>query len=86
MMLSYQNAPKSLSNIFNTNVCHEEFRRLRRQKGLQPFTGNVYLIRWLVIISAWNIEKLQLSAILLTENIMCRCHSYVSTDGAKEIC
>lgn len=77
---------QSLSNIPNTNVCHKEFRMLRRQKGVQPFTGNVYLIRWPVNISAGKIQKLQLSAVLVTETITFRRHNYVSTDGAKEIC
>ncbi len=39
---------KSLKNVFNTllNLCHEELRQFWRQKGVQPGTSKVYLIKW----------------------------------------
>ncbi len=46
--LSWQYGPKSLRNVSNTllNLCHEELRQFWRQKGIQPGTGKVYLIKW----------------------------------------
>ncbi len=46
------NGPKSLRNGFNTllNLCHEELRQFRRQKGVQPGTSKVYLIKWPVSV------------------------------------
>ncbi len=53
VMLSCQYGPKSLRNVSNTllNVCHEELRQFWRQKGVQPGTSKVYLIKWSV--SEW---------------------------------
>ncbi len=52
VMLSYQYGPKSLSNVSNTllNLCHEELRQFWRQKGVQPGTSKVYLIKWPVSV------------------------------------
>ncbi len=38
VMLSSQYGPKSLRNVYNTllNLCHEELRQFRRQKGSNP--------------------------------------------------
>ncbi len=48
VMLSCQYGPKSLRNVSNTllNLCHEELRQFWRQKGVQPSTSKVYLIKW----------------------------------------
>ncbi len=52
VMLSCQYGPQSLRNIFNTllNLCHEELRQFWRQKGVQPGTSKVYLIKWPVSV------------------------------------
>ncbi len=52
VMLSCQYGPKSLRNVSNTllNLCHEEFRHFWRQKGVQPGTNNVYIIKWPVSV------------------------------------
>ncbi len=52
VMLSWQYGPKSLSNVSNTslNLCHEELRQFWRQKGVQPGTSKVYLIKWPVSV------------------------------------
>ncbi len=44
--------PKSLRNVSNTllNLCHEELRQFWRQKGVQPGTSKVYLIKWPVSV------------------------------------
>ncbi len=44
--------PKSLRNVSNTllNICHEELRQFWRQKGVQPGTSKVYLIKWSVSV------------------------------------
>ncbi len=43
---------KSLRNVSNTllNLCHEEIRQFWRQKGVQPGTRKVYLIKWPVSV------------------------------------
>ncbi len=48
VMLSCQYGPKSLRNVYNTllNLRHEELRQFWRQKGVQPGTSKVYLIKW----------------------------------------
>ncbi len=52
VMRSCQYGPKSLRNFSNTllNLCHEELRQFWRQKGVQPSTRKVYLIKWLVSV------------------------------------
>ncbi len=52
VMLSYQYGPKSLRNVSNIllNLCHEELRQFWRQKGVQPGTSKVYLIKWPVSV------------------------------------
>ncbi len=52
VMLSCQYGPKSLRNVSNTllNLCHEELRQFWRQKGVQPGTSKVYLIKWPVSV------------------------------------
>ncbi len=52
VMLSCQYGPKSRKNVSNTllNLCHEEFRQLWGQKGVQPGTSKVYLIKWTVSV------------------------------------
>ncbi len=52
VMLSCQYEPKSLRNVSNTllNLCHEELRQFWRQKGVQPGTSKVYLIKWSVSV------------------------------------
>ncbi len=52
VMLSYQYGPKSLRNVSNTllNLCHEELSQFWRQKGVQPVTSKVYLIKWPVSV------------------------------------
>ncbi len=52
VMLSCQYGPKSLRNVSNTllNLCHEELRQFWRQKGVQPSTSKVYLIKWSVSV------------------------------------
>ncbi len=44
--------PTSLRNVSNTllNLCHEELRQTWRQKGVQPGTSKVYLIKWPVSV------------------------------------
>ncbi len=44
--------PKSLRNVSNTllNLCHEDLRQFWRQKGVQPGTSKVYLIKWPVSV------------------------------------
>ncbi len=39
-------------NVSNTllNLCHEELRQFWRQKGIQPGTSKVYLIKWPVSV------------------------------------
>ncbi len=56
VMLSRQYGPKSLRNVSNTllNLCHEELRQFWRQKGVQPGTSKVHLIKWPVSVSAVN--------------------------------
>ncbi len=53
MMPSCQYGPKSMRNVSNTllNLCHEEIRQFWRQKGVQPGTRKVYLIKWPVSVS-----------------------------------
>ncbi len=48
VMPSFQYGSKSLRNVSNTllNLCHEELRQFWRQKGIQPGTSKVYLIKW----------------------------------------
>ncbi len=48
---SCQYGPKSLSNVYNNllNLCHEELRQFWRQKGVQPGTSKVYLIKWVCV-------------------------------------
>ncbi len=50
--LSYQYGPKSLRNVSNTllNQCHEELRQFWTQKGVQPSTSKLYLIKWPVSV------------------------------------
>ncbi len=52
VMLSCQYGPKSLRNVSNTslNLCHRELRQFWRQKGVQPGTSKVYLIKWPVSV------------------------------------
>ncbi len=52
VMLSCQYGPESLRNVSNTllNLCHEELRQFWRQKGVQPGTSKVYLIKWPVSV------------------------------------
>ncbi len=52
VMLSSQYGLKSLKNVSNTllNLCHEELRQFWRQKGVQPVTSKVYLIKWPVSV------------------------------------
>ncbi len=52
VMLSCQYGPKSLRNVSNTllNLCHEELRQFWRQRGVQPDTSKVYLIKWPVSV------------------------------------
>ncbi len=52
VMLSCQYGPKPLRNVSNTllNLCHEELRQLWRQKGVQPSTSKLYLIKWPVSV------------------------------------
>ncbi len=47
VMLSCKYEPKSLRNLSNTllNLCHKELRQFRTQKGVQPGTSKVYLIK-----------------------------------------
>ncbi len=47
VMLSCKFGPKSLRNVFNTflNLCHKELRQFSRQKGVQPGTSKVCLIK-----------------------------------------
>ncbi len=47
--------PKSLRNVSNTllNLCHEELRQFWRQKGVQPGTSKVYLIKWPVSVCVY---------------------------------
>ncbi len=54
VMLSCQCGPKSLINVSNTllNLCHEELRQFWRQKGVQPGTSKVNLIKWPVSVIA----------------------------------
>ncbi len=44
--------PKTLRNVSNTlfNLCHEELRQFWWQKGVQPGTSKVYLIKWPVSV------------------------------------
>ncbi len=51
-MISCQYGPKSLRNVSNTllNLYHEELRQFWRQKGVQPGTSKVYLIKWPVSV------------------------------------
>ncbi len=55
VMLSCQYGPKSLRNVSNTllNLCHGELRQFWRQKGVQPGTSKVYLIKWPVGVYVW---------------------------------
>ncbi len=52
VMLSWQYGPKSVRNVSNTllNLCHEELKQFWRQKGVQPDTSKVYLIKWPVSV------------------------------------
>ncbi len=60
VMLSCQYGPNSLRNVSNTllNLCHGELRRFWRQKGVQPGTRKVCLIKWpvsvYIYISKWQ--------------------------------
>ncbi len=47
VMQSCQYGPKSVRNVSNTllNLCHEELRQFWRQKGVQPGTSKVFLIK-----------------------------------------
>ncbi len=54
---SHQYGPKPLEqdrnrNVSNTllNLCHEDLRQFWRQKGVQPGTSKVYLIKWPVSV------------------------------------
>ncbi len=51
--------PKSLRNVSNTllNLCHEELKQFWRQKGVQPGTSKVYLIKWSVSLYITQICK-----------------------------
>ncbi len=57
VMLSCQYGPKSQRNVSNTllNQCHEELRQFWRQKGVQPGTSKVYLIKWPVSVYIYNL-------------------------------
>ncbi len=46
------NMDQNLGRMFPTqlNLCHEEFRQLWGQKGVQPGTSKVYLIKWTVSV------------------------------------
>ncbi len=52
VLVSCQCGPKSLRNVSNTllNLYHEELRQFWRQKGVQPGTSKVYLIKWPVSV------------------------------------
>ncbi len=52
VMLSCQYGPKYLRNVSNAllNICHEVLRQFWRQKGVQPATSKVYLIKWPVSV------------------------------------
>ncbi len=52
VILSCQYGPKSLRNVSNTllNLFHKEWRQFWRQKGVQPGTSKVYLIKWPVSV------------------------------------
>ncbi len=52
-----QYEPKSLRNVSNTllNLYREELRQFWRQKGIQPRTSKVYLIKWLVSVYLYSI-------------------------------
>ncbi len=39
------------------NLCHEELRQFWRQKGVQPGTGTVYLIKWPVSVYIYTVDK-----------------------------
>ncbi len=56
VMLSCQYWPKSLRNVSNTllNLCNEELTQFWRQKGVQPGTSKVYLIKWQVIVYIYS--------------------------------
>ncbi len=47
VMLSCQYGPKSLRNVSKTllNLCNEELRQFWRQKGVQPGTSKIYIIK-----------------------------------------
>ncbi len=47
-----QYGPKSLRKVSNTllNLCHKEIRQFWLQKGVQPGTCKVYLIKWPVSV------------------------------------
>ncbi len=58
----------SLSNVSNTllNLCHEELRQFWRQKGAQPDTSKVYLIKWPVSVyilypMVWHSKTVEIS-------------------------
>ncbi len=79
-MLSCHNGPKSLRNVSNTllNLCHKELRQFWRQKGVQPGTSKVYLIKWPVSLyintNVWCHMKeilkcLKYLKIILTNNL-----------------
>ncbi len=48
VMLSCQYGPKSLRNVSKTllNLSHKEFRQFWRQRGVQPGTSKVCLLKW----------------------------------------
>ncbi len=48
-------ASKYLRNVSNTllNFCHKELRQFWRQRGIQPGTSKVYLIKWPVSVGFW---------------------------------
>ncbi len=52
VILSCQYGPKSQRNVSNTllNLYHDELRQFWRQKGVQPGTSKVYLIKWPVSV------------------------------------
>ncbi len=43
---------EKISSVSNTllNICHEEWRQFWKQKGVQPGTSKVYLIKWPVSV------------------------------------
>ncbi len=58
-----QYGPKSLRNVSNTllNLCYEELMQFWRQKGVQPRTCKVYLIKWPVSVYQFFCSKFSFS-------------------------